>query len=158
MVEITLDSDTYKCNLVLDRRVTYIRGNSGVGKSTLLDLIRLFNRGGDPSIKVVCDRKIIILEGIESIESLAGYKKTVIIVDDSVSTEISEFGSRVVPYLIENDIYLVLINRVDYDGMLNYSDKSILVCEKEEDGVTHTFRGFVNIGVEKYNRIDRVYD
>lgn len=151
MVNLRVSSNNYKADLSLERRITYIRGDSGSGKTGLVNVINDYN-GGDDSIIVDCDRKISI---ISAIDTLDGYKGKVVFIDDSITTENKKFGCDLAKYLLKNDIYMVIINRVDVpikpgkskkednkkddddDSGLDYSVSSILICKS--DGINHYF-------------------
>lgn len=147
MVELQVSSKVYNCILRLERRITYIRGDSGTGKTGLVDIIDDFNNGGDADIDLKCPRNVVIMTSAPTLDVFTGYKGTVIIIDDRLLTETSNFGNKIAEVVLKNDIYLVIINRVDlmYDenaessskSGLDYSVKSILICRAE--GINHYF-------------------
>lgn len=154
MVNLRVSSNNYKADLSLERRITYIRGDSGSGKTGLVNVINDYN-GGDDSIIVDCDREIDVINSIRTLDTLDGYKGKVVFIDDSITTENKKFGCDLAKYLLKNDIYMVIINRVDVpikpgkskkednkkddddDSGLDYSVSSILICKS--DGINHYF-------------------
>lgn len=68
MVELKVTSKTYNCSLNLKRRVAYIHGDSGVGKSILVEKV-LQSNDGDNSIKIECPRGISVLTEVPSEEA-----------------------------------------------------------------------------------------
>ncbi len=152
MVELRVFSSLYCCTLSLERRITYIRGDSGIGKTSLLNVLDAYEND-DPDIRVElnCDRSIYPLVRITRLENLDGFSNSIVFLDDSLFTETEKFGNRIVDKLLEKDIYLVIINRVDIeisrnhiigesvDNGMDYSVRSILICKKGKDDINHYY-------------------
>ena len=152
MVELRVFSSLYCCILSLERRITYVRGDSGAGKTSLLNILDAYENG-DPDIRVELnwDRSIYPLVRITRLENLDGFSNSIVFLDDSLFTETEKFGNRIVDKLLEKDIYLVIINRVDIeisrnpvigesvDNGMDYSVRSILICKKGKNDIDHYY-------------------
>lgn len=110
MVELQIISDNYRCKIRLERRITYLRGNSGVRKSTLVNYILLGDSAGD-AVNVTCDKRLAVIQDIDSNERFRHEKNTLFILDDPIETRFS--NSNIEEMLIENDSYMLIISRVD---------------------------------------------
>lgn len=161
MVELKVSSNDFDCDLILERRVTYIRGDSGTGKTGVVDKINAYTEG-DTSVSVVCSdgRRAVVLNTITSPTMLDAYKKYVVFFDDLIVTESELFNSTIIKSAIENDVYLVVINRVDSDIKpvslrVNFSISSILIshCEGKRHWFTKQVEdlGSVDFGFVKYD-------
>ena len=156
MVELKVSCNDYRGSVVLKRRITYVRGDSGVGKSEFARCIMDYNTG-DSSVKVDCVREVEVLSGVSlrGLDIFSSMRGCVVIIDDSLETEDTKFGNEIAKIVLELDIYLMIINRVDafsVVGGLDYSVNSILICEK--DGIDHRFVPLVDrvgYGEDYYN-------
>ena len=158
MIELTVSSGEYICALTLKKRITYIRGDSGQGKTSLLNVLEAY-RNDDPDVRVElnCNRSLYPLVRIASVENLDGFSNSIVFLDDSLAIENEEFGNAIEEKLLEKDIYLVIINRVDIrytrnriadesvDKRLNYAADSILICSKGDDEVHHYYAPISNL-------------
>lgn len=113
MVELQVVSDDYRCKIELERRITYLRGDSGVGKSTLVDYILLGDSAGDAA-RVTCSKNLAVIQNIDSNSRVANEKDTLFILDDSLVIEDEKwFSETIIKDLIKNDSYMLIISRVD---------------------------------------------
>ena len=110
MVELQVISDDYRCKIEMERRITYLRGDSGVGKSTLVDYILLGNSAGD-AVKVTCNKHLIVIQDIDSNERFRYEKNALFMLDEPIETRFR--GNNIEELLIENDSYMLIISRVD---------------------------------------------
>ena len=110
MVELQVISDDYRCKIEIERRITYLRGDSGVGKSTLVDYILLGNSAGD-AVKVTCNKHLIVIQDIDSNERFRYEKNALFILDEPIETRFR--GNNIEELLIKNDSYMLIISRVD---------------------------------------------
>ena len=110
MAELQVISDDYRCKIEMERRITYLRGDSGVGKSTLVDYILLGNSAGD-AVKITCSKHLAVIQDIDSNERFRHEKNTLFILNDPIGTRFS--NSNIEEMLIENDSYMLIISRVD---------------------------------------------
>ena len=110
MVELQVISDDYRCKIEMERRITYLCGDSGVGKSTLVDYILLGNSAGD-AVKITCSKHLAVIQDIDSNESFRYEKNTLFILDEPIETRFR--GNNIEELLIKNDSYMLIISRVD---------------------------------------------
>lgn len=144
MLELSVSSSVYNAVVPIERRITYIRGDSGVGKTSLVNVIIDYNNEVQ-GIKVDFPYNIEVLQNVPKEEVLVAYKDCMLVFDDSLSTEINmSVFNKLCP---KNNLYVLVINRVDSEesekGILSgikFSVNSILVCNK--DGVNHYFKPF----------------
>lgn len=138
---LRISSNLYNLSIPLEHRITFLRGDSGVGKTTLVDMIiASFNGGGD--VLVDCPLSVEVPSITDNLESLKEKKDCLLIYDDSVKTETTEFYSCLQKHLVKNNLYLLIINRSDWfskdNEFLDNAEKSVLYLEK--DGVSHYIR------------------
>ena len=100
MVELQVISDDYRCKIEIERRITYLRGGSGVGKSTLVDYILLGNSAGD-AVKITCSKHLAVIQDIDSNERFRYEKNTLFILDEPIETRFR--GNNIEELLIKND-------------------------------------------------------
>ena len=110
MVELQVISDDYRCKIEIERRITYLRGDSGIGKSTLVDYILLGNSAGD-AVKVACSKHLAVIQDIDSNERFRYEKNALFILDEPIETRFR--GNNIEELLIKNDSYMLIISRVD---------------------------------------------
>lgn len=138
MVELQVISDDYRCKIEIERRITYLRGDSGVGKSTLVDYILLGNSAGD-AVKVACSKHLAVIQDIDSNSRIVNEKDTLFILDDPLVIEDEKwFSEAIIKDLIKNDSYMLIISRVDFPNLNNnieFSINSVLVMKA--DGIEH---------------------
>lgn len=127
MVELQVSSEIYNFYGKFDRRISYLRGDSGVGKTSMIDLVRL----SDPDVaKVECNKKVTILDNIDSNEDIFTKTGTLFLMDDLLISEMSSWFTPDIPKaLVKNDSYLLIINRADipihFDNNVEFSLKSV---------------------------------
>lgn len=127
MVELRVSSEIYNFYGKFDRRISYLRGDSGVGKTSMIDLVRL----SDPDVaKVECNKKVTIVDNIDSNEEILTKTGTLFLMDDLLISEMSSWFTPDIPKaLVKNDSYLLIINRADipihFDNNVEFSLKSI---------------------------------
>lgn len=138
MVRLAVDSEEYKFSIELERRITFLRGDSGVGKSALVDMISI-SFSDDGIVNVDCDKKIAILSNGDEPSRISSEPNRLFILDDLLISEDAHWmRSTLMRDLIKNDSYLLIINRVDPGTLgtnLEYSMKSIF--EMRTSGVKH---------------------
>lgn len=143
-VELVVDYDTCKARIPLERRITYLRGDSGEGKTTVYELLA----GYSPEktyLKWTSGYSIAFLIGSNTDFSIRNNKKTIFLSDDSILIEYKDFAEAVTQSLAKNNNYILIINRVDilssaYSEMPNisvgYSISSVLRAVKRKDNIT----------------------
>ena len=94
---------------IIKRNITIIKGNSGTGKTTLINMIRQFaNLGVSSGVDVVCDVPCRVLEGSDWQLILQNISGNILFIDEENSFIRSEqFASAV----RDSDNYFVIITR-----------------------------------------------
>lgn len=160
-VYIEVQSEIFNMRVPLERRVTYLRGDSGVGKTTFVGLISSALNNEDPSINLLYTEgySISIVTDLNNLEDIKNRNKSILVLDDTQMSERESFSNVAANILVQNDLYLLVISRVEmYDSVGiyktqkgNYSNKeyrcdytvgSILFVKK--DGVNHIVSKLVN--------------
>ena len=129
-VFIAIKSKKYNVMIPLERRITFLRGDSGVGKSAFIEYVLL------------SDSDVDVLTSTDLEFSIQVKCKRIIILDSLISSETIEFGEAVNEYLIKNDLYLLIMSRVeipmskDRDNDLYYRERNVLYLKKDEKDLT----------------------
>ena len=131
MVTISLKHASCNADIPIKRRITYMRGDSGEGKTSIFSCLqRAFE---EPEIDVTVSNghtyATMTNDLNTALSMLRGMSKTVIVSDDQSIVERREFIKCVKDYLIKNDNYLLLINRVNLD---DYEDSCEIVIKRDE--------------------------
>ena len=143
-VYIGVESDQYRIHIPLERRVTYLRGDSGVGKTTFVNYVTAGVIDEDPTIHIEYPTgyNVVVLNYLQMAEQIKIYKNAILIIDDSIQAEDTDFSNAVVNCLLKNNLYLLIINRVEILGLssekstsFDYAVGSILWVEK--NGMDH---------------------
>jgi hypothetical protein len=143
-VRVKNSRNTYE--FVLKRNITILRGDSGIGKTTLYDMIREYNRFGrsESGVAISCDKPIVVLEGNDWENDLDATHNSIVVIDEGsrfISTR--EFAESV----RDSDNYYLIIGR-NYLNQLPYSVDEI-----------YTVKGKKNKKFELiYSDIDKMYD
>lgn len=135
-IDVTIESSKVNYDLTLERNVTVITGNSGKGKSVLVNMVR---DAKDPSlkIKIICDVPCIAIND-DTIDKLSTIKNSVIFIDE-FDTDVT--SKTLANYIKNSSNYFVIVTRESL-YQIPYSIKSIYTIN--------------NIG--KYSKIGRTYN
>lgn len=128
--------------LIVERNITIIRGNSGTGKSTLINMIKDYNREGKSSgVEIKCKVPCEVIEGKNWMNELNNIDNSIVFCDEGNSFLNSVDFANCVKHA---NNYFVLITR---DNLINlpYSINSILEFES-----SFTKTKTKNIAVKKY--------
>lgn len=122
-------------NLHFDRNITIIKGDSGIGKSTLLSLLSLYldANGKKSGVHVTTNIKSLrILSGnTDWSDDMTSHPNSVYFADEFVQYVLTkEFYNK----LIESGSYLVYITRSIRTGYLQYSISSIYTFSSIKNG------------------------
>ncbi len=107
-------SSKYNCSIPLERRITVLRGNSGTGKSTILDMIE----ANDPTIVIECKAdddsflSWVILSNTTWEFVIRGATNSLLILDDLELIVSPEF-SKAVSETVDRNNYYLIISRED---------------------------------------------
>ncbi len=110
MLELRVSSSVYNAVVPIERRITYIRGDSGVGKTSLVNTITSFNNGV-MDIKIEFPYKIEVLQNVPSEDILRAYKNCMLVFDDVLGMEDVDIG-WLSDICESNNLYVLNINRV----------------------------------------------
>ena len=122
-INITIKDARLQYKFTLERNITILRGDSATGKTTLIEMIRLFNRSGDDSgVEIICDKKCVALYVDDDFEhQLERYKGCVIFIDEGEKKVSTEAFAKTIQ---GTDNYYVIAIREPLP-MLPYSVKEI---------------------------------
>lgn len=108
---IIIESPRLKYEFEIKRNITIIQGDSATGKTTLVELLRDYNRGGNNGlIQIVSACPCTVFDGNEEnwMDFLALIHNTIIFIDEGYSfIRKKEFAD----YIQKTDNYYVLITR-----------------------------------------------
>ncbi|MCF0230628.1 MAG: hypothetical protein HUJ76_13165, partial [Parasporobacterium sp.] len=126
-VDIKVKNRHISFSLKLGRNVTVITGDSGTGKTKLINMIRDYSELGKSSgVSLVCDRKCIVLEGNNWEKVLDSTSGSVVFVEESTKFINSyDFADAIQ----KTDNYYVLVTREPLP-QLPYSVDCIMNIEK----------------------------
>ncbi len=132
---IELKVNKVKFEIVVERKVTVIKGDSGTGKTTFARAVRLLSTG---RAKVVCNCKELLqfVSGDNSEWETVIRKcneKIVVIDEDAGFVQTKEFASVVT----ESNCYFILVTRSGRMGYLTYSLESIYEMVTEKSGTSY---------------------
>lgn len=148
-MKLSVHSESYNLDIPLERRLTIIRGDSGTGKTTLVDLIR----ENSFDLNIESDYPVIVGDDTNYEAIIRGSFRNIIIFDDEDCVGTKKFASLYYEYAVENDLYFLLITREVLDSFdsvqqtafkqLSYSIDSIY--ELVSNGPNYSLRRFYNI-------------
>ncbi len=115
--------------LELERNVTVITGDSGTGKTKLINMVRAYSlEGKNSGVTIRCDRPCVVLEGVNWLYQLENIKSSVVFIEESTKfVPTHEFAEAV----RNTDNYYVLITREDLP-QISYSVDSIKKIVKND--------------------------
>ncbi|MBQ5988810.1 MAG: Fis family transcriptional regulator [Oscillospiraceae bacterium] len=121
-VSLTVKNRHITFKLDLERNITIITGDSGTGKTKLINMVRMFSWEGKASgVTLKCDHPCIVLEGNSWETVLENTHRSVVFVEESTSF----LTSHVFAKAIQNtDNYYVLVTRENL-SQIPYSVDSI---------------------------------
>lgn len=130
---IDIKSDNYNIHFEFERRVTVIKGDSGIGKTTLVELLQ------EESYDIVKNTSLpVVIAAVTTWKiAIQNSKSAIIIFDDLDCVETAEFSSLYHDYAIKNDLYFIIIGRADTItqktsmARLSYSINSIYTIESD---------------------------
>lgn len=130
---IDIKSDNYNIHFEFERRITVIKGDSGIGKTTLVELLQ------DESYDVQKETTLPVVVATTTTWQavVRGSKSSIIIFDDMDCTETAEFSTLYKECAINNDLYFIIIGRADTEmpamARLSYSVNSIFTIESVDN-------------------------
>lgn len=134
MLKLTVTSDIYKCSMTIDRRITIIKGDSGTGKTTLVDMLdnTIYSAKVESSLPILIATNTTWRLVFHSTDSI-------LIFDDLEIVESGEFAKLLKENCVKNNLYLIIISRESLGEMrkLSYSMDSVYEMCTDKDGITH---------------------
>lgn len=110
------------------RKVTVIKGNSGIGKSVMIDMLASSLRSGNTGVNVITNSEYWVFNERDNwIELLESAQGTVFFADEQVDFVMDD---RFVSLFNKSDCYLVVVNRARL-GRLVYSIDSVVTLVSE---------------------------
>lgn len=130
--------------LELERNVTVITGDSGTGKTKLINMVRAYSlEGKNSGVTIRCDRPCVVLEGVNWLYQLENIKSSVVFIEESTKfVPTHEFAEAV----RNTDNYYVLITREDLP-QISYSVDSIKKIVKN-DRLPKIEKIYGNVGIK----------
>lgn len=122
MINVKVDFSSIKIDFQLERRISFIKGNSGVGKTLLCNVLGSMDYLMYTKVSPT-DYKIIVANSGTISAVIKAETNAIVFADDLSSVENSDFASLCSEYLVSNNLYLVLIvrSRTRFDSELNTS-------------------------------------
>lgn len=121
-IKISVKNKHITFSLTLERNVTVLTGDSGTGKSKLINMIRNYAKFGKSSgVTLRCDRPCIVLEGKAWEQILEETHESIVFVEESTRFLTSHDFAKAIQ---ESDNYYVLVTREPLP-QISYSIDSI---------------------------------
>ena len=120
-IELDVAYDEYHCKLEFHRRISVIRGDSAIGKTTLIEML------SRPLTKVVSTYIVDIPTINGWYNTMANSTDAILFFDDRSLVESARFADAVSKYCSQNNLWLVIIDRaISFGGgRLSYAVDSI---------------------------------
>lgn len=142
---IIVEAKKVKYDFTLTRNITILTGNSGSGKTVLIDYIRDYRRyGSESGVVVSCDRECRTIDNEDWERQLKGITNSIIFIDEGNRFVASKKFAELV---LKSDNYFVLAVREKLP-MIPYSVREIYGFR--ESGKYHEAK-------QKYNEIYHLY-
>ena len=105
-VIIDIEDSCVKYHLELDRRINFIVGDSGTGKTTIVDLVN--SSLNDSSISINTNIELYPVTLLSWRNDIKSLTNKLIIMDDLEVVSTMEFASLVKNYCIKNNLYFLI--------------------------------------------------
>ena len=154
--QVIVQNNRQQFKFTLRRNITILKGNSATGKTTLIDLIQLYQDNGENSgINIACDKPCAVLSGALWRERLEYIKDSIVFIDEgNAFIRSDEFVSAIK----RSDNYYVIATR-EYLPNLPYSINEIYgiknVGKKKYPGFVRLYSEFYPLNREKLNGIEQ---
>lgn len=113
-IRLAAHSNTYKCELEFKHRINIIIGDSGVGKTSLVEIFAT-----EGAVKDRESTYPVLPADISNYEAIfIGGENQIIIMDDICAVETEEFAKLVEENLVPKNLYLIIISRADMPELL----------------------------------------
>jgi hypothetical protein len=120
--EIIVKNARLQYKFTLERNITILRGDSATGKTTLIDMIASFQRGGkDSGVTIQSEKPCVVLTAFNWLINLSQIRDSFVFIDEGDSfVKSTEFAAAIK----ETDNYYVIATRASLFN-LPYSTKEI---------------------------------
>lgn len=119
---IVVQSKRVKFDLIVQRNITILRGDSATGKTTLIDMIDQYCRAGEASgVSLYCDKRCEVLEERRWESNLAVITDSIIFIDEGNKFVFSKEFAKAIRH---TDNYYVIVSRENF-STLPYSINEI---------------------------------
>lgn len=107
IIRLMVNSDIYKCDWEFERRINIIRGDSGIGKTTLVEI--LTNRPQGIEIYTTLPTVTVLENSWRNV--LAGTSDSIVLFDDIAAVETSDFANMYKEFVVDKNNYVIAISR-----------------------------------------------
>lgn len=138
-IELRLNTETCRAVIPLQRRITYLRGDSGSGKTTICEEILNITITEKYKLEISEGYSVSIQSDLTVLSIIREAHKMLYILDDMYVAETRDFAETIATNIVKNDCYVLIINRADSYRLpklsVGYSMSSILYAKRASDGV-----------------------
>lgn len=137
---VQVESKRLVYDFELTKKITIIQGDSGTGKTTLINLINNYNTGSSP-VKLKCDIPCKVINNIDNDwqHKIEGYKNCILFIDKNNKFITSK---EFIDIISKSDNYFVIISR-KLQSLLSPEDYIIyepLTTKRENKQIHITFK------------------
>lgn len=153
-VKIAVKNRNVSFNFTLERNITILTGDSGTGKTKLINMIRDYSQFGKASgVTLKCEKPCLVLAGNNWELELKQTQENIVFVEESSSfLNLYEFAKAIQ----DSDNYYVLVTRESL-SQIPYSIDSIYQINREKNPKKPSFEKIYK-GVSKRDISDFPYD
>lgn len=109
IIGLDIVSPNYNFHTAFHRRITIVHGDSSTGKSSLVRMLLIKS----PVVKVNCSLNVVVANETNWQTTISGSKDSLIFFDDLSCVETLNFANLCSKYLVENNLYVVIISRAE---------------------------------------------
>lgn len=149
IIKLAVHSNIFNCDFEFNRRINIIVGDSGVGKTTLVDLILSEEAG----VKIEATLPLFIADRLSWEAILKSQENSIIIIDDKSIVESNLFAALVSKVLVQSNLYLVIIDRarMPYMSMISHNMRVIYEMCYDKTLVNHYLREITEETISSIN-------
>ena len=170
-ITISVKTKKFEIEIPINSRITYLRGDSGQGKTAFTDLVRnsILNEDTNVDVKITDGYTPDVLDSTRLVSDIKARGKSIIIIDDNLGTEKPGFPKSIIDTLREIDSYLIVINRVDsledslsakWRDSIEYSVTSVLWVKKVNNSIKRIVKPLVYCldTIESYDNVSDILE
>lgn len=145
-IKLVVRSNTFNCDIELKHRINIIKGDSGVGKTTLSDVFTTV----DDAVKTYTTYPTITVSPRDWEHQFETQKDKILIFDNVNFVESEEFYKKVDKYLEKSNQYLIIFDRANLTYFRNKYKEQIGIYEMyyDETLINHYVRELPEIPKE----------